>query len=358
MEGTVMKIVGIRADGGPAIGMGHIMRCLSLAVEFRKQGCKVYFLSRLEYGIQKIEEEGFEVLPLSYRYSGGAEKFHYGETSALQQEAVEIINAVKKHEIDLLFIDTYNVTEKYLLQIKPHVKKLGYIDDLNGFVYPVDILVNGNIGAKYINYIRYSADEVMLLGPKYNLIRREFHNLPERKVNEKVREIMVTTGGTDPYSMSSKILNILLSDKEFRSLKINVIVGNSFDNKNELRRISCLNSNVTLHENIKKISSIMLASDIAISAGGSTLYELCACGTPTLAFSMADNQRDIVEAMDREGYIVSLGRYDEVTGERLINEFKKLYNDFEKRLKLRKKSQSMVDGNGARRVVSEVLTGF
>ena len=320
-----MRTIAFRVDGGKHIGVGHIMRCLSLAKEFSKNDYKVYFLSKFKGGIEKIKEEGFEVIQL--KNNDDKEKctgFNYGDTDELQEEAHEIINTIKYYKIDLLFIDTYNVTEGHFLKIKPHVKKLGYIDDLNKFVYPVDILINGNITAEYMDYKKYSNDEIMLLGPKYNLIREEFRNLPKRTINREVKEIIITTGGSDPRNMSSKITNMILQDEELRKLRINIIVGSGFDNKEELKEISKLNNNVILHENVKHISEIMLKSDIAISAGGSTLYELCACGTPTLAFIYAENQEFIVRKMKELGYVISLGWFNKLNGRNLIKPIKML----------------------------------
>lgn len=346
-----MVKVGFRVDGGPSIGMGHIMRCLSLAKEFRKNGYKVYFLSKISDGIERIREEGFEVIHLKYNEIKNAKGFYYGNKNELKEEAEEIINSVNEYKIDLLFIDIYNVTEEYFLKIKPHVKKLGYIDDLNKFVYPVDILINGNITAEYMDYKKYSEDEIMLLGSKYNLIRDEFRNLPKRAINEDVKEIMITTGGSDPHNMSSRILNWLLNDKELKKLKINVIVGSGFNNKEELRKISQKYNNVILHENVKYMSKIMLESDIAISSGGSTLYELCACGTPTLAFIYAENQEFIVKKMDELGYIKSLGRYYEVETNKMLKEIYFMKNSFELRAKCAAKQQLLVDAMGTIRIV-------
>ncbi|WIF93901.1 UDP-2,4-diacetamido-2,4,6-trideoxy-beta-L-altropyranose hydrolase [Caminicella sporogenes] len=345
-----MKMIAFRADGGLNIGMGHIMRSLSLAKEFRKNGYKVYFISKYRGGIEKIKEENFDVIQLKLREIKNTTGFNYGNPKELDKEADEIISIIKLYNIDLLFIDTYNVTEEYFLKIKQHVKKLGYIDDLNKFVYPVDILINGNITAEYMDYKKYSEDEIMLLGPKYNLIRDEFRNLPKRKIKEKVEEIMITTGGSDPHNMSSRILNWLLNDKELKKLKINVIVGSGFNNKEELRKISQIYNNVILHENVKRISEIMLKSDIAISTGGSTLYELCACGTPTLAFIYADNQEFIVEKMDESGYVKNLGWYDKLQKEYLINNLKEyMYNFYEKE-NIYKIQKKLVDGKGVERI--------
>lgn len=347
-----MKIIAFRADGGQNIGMGHVMRCLSLAKEFRRNRHKVYFLSKLEKGIEKIEEENFEVIQLNDRKMENTNGFNYGNVDELDGEVEEIVKAIKKYKIELFFIDTYNITEEYFLKIKPHVRKLGYIDDLNKFVYPVDILINGNITAEYMEYKKYSEQQIMLLGPKYNLIRDEFRNLPERDIKEEVKEIMITTGGSDPYNMSIKIVNMILQDEELKHLTINIIVGNGFKNKEELKIISNKNENVILYENVKCMSKIMLKSDITISAGGSTLYELCTCGTPVLAFIMADNQEFIVKKMNELGYIKSIGWYKELNSKVLTLAVKSLVKDFDLRKKLSIRGRNLIDAKGVQRIVS------
>lgn len=350
-----MNTVAFRADGGQKVGMGHIMRCLSLAKEFRKNGFRVYFMSKYEQAIKKVQEEGFDVFKLPNDEIAILEGFNCGSINKLDEEAKDIIKLIKKHNIEILFIDTYNVTEKYFLDIKPHVNKLAYIDDINKFVYPVDILINGNITGEYMNYKKYSEDQIMLLGPKYNLIRDEFRNLPDREINKEVKEVMITTGGSDPYNMTLKLLKILLEDDEIGNLRFNVIVGGGFTNKEELRNISKRNENVILYENVKKMSEIMLRSDIAISSGGSTLYELCVCGTPTLTFIMAYNQKFIVEKMSEFGYFQSLGWYNEICKNKLLKLIQELKTDYDFRKKIKAKTQKLIDCRGIERIV-QILT--
>jgi UDP-2,4-diacetamido-2,4,6-trideoxy-beta-L-altropyranose hydrolase len=348
-----MQTIAFRVDGGLYIGMGHIMRCLSLAKEFkRKNDYKVYFISKYKAGIDKIKEENFEVIQLKHKNVVNTVGFNYGNPEELDKEAEEIVDIITKYKIDLLFIDSYNVTEEYFLIVKPHVERLAYIDDLNKFVYPVDILINGNIAAECMDYKKYSENQIMLLGAKYNLIRDEFRNLPKREIKEKVEEIMITTGGSDPYNMSVKLLNIIMGDEELKNLIINVIVGNDFTNKEELIKINQVSKNVILHENIKYISKIMLKSDVAISSGGSTLYELCVCGTPTLAFIYADNQEYIVRKMDELGYLQNLGWYYELKNEQFINSLKNMIYNYYFRIKLSDKQNKLVDVKGVERIVS------
>ncbi|HOM01302.1 MAG TPA: UDP-2,4-diacetamido-2,4,6-trideoxy-beta-L-altropyranose hydrolase [Acetivibrio sp.] len=350
-----MLDIGIRVDGSSNIGMGHIMRCLSLAKGFRNAGANVFFLSRFEQGISKIRQDEFEVVEMPHENSRHLEGFFYGDASELEEDSEEIIRKIKAFNLDVLIIDSYNVNREFFLKLKPHVKKLCYIDDVNKFVYPVDVLINGNVTATAFNYTKYSNDELMLLGLKYNLIRDEFKDLPERIINRNVREMMITTGGADPFNLSLRLASIILSDEEFKDIGINIVVGSGFTNVESLKELARKSSNVILHENVLRMSEIMLKSDVAISAGGSTLYELCACGTPALAIVIADNQREMVDMLSSQGYIINLGWHGELSNMEILQKIKLLCKDYEKRVSISRKMQRLVDGEGVRRVVEEIM---
>ncbi len=350
-----MLNIGIRADGSKNIGMGHIMRCLSLAKGFRDAGANVYFLSRHEQGITKIRQNRFEVIEMPYQKSGTPKGFSYGDVSELKEDVQQIIAGIRAFNLDVLIIDSYNVTKEFFLELKPHVKKLCYIDDVNRFPYPVDILINGNITGTTLNYTKYSDDQIMLLGLKYNLIRDEFKGLPERKINKDVREIMITTGGSDPFNLSLRLAEIILSDEEFKGVRLNIVVGSGFTDVDSLIGLCRNNKNVVLHENVSKMSEIMLRSDVAISAGGSTLYELCACGTPTLGMVIADNQIEIVDMLSAEGYITNLGWHSELSDRKVLDTLKLLCKDYDRRVSVSREMQKLVDGEGVRRVVEEIM---
>ncbi len=343
-----MVRVAIRADGSPDIGMGHIIRSLSLAKAFRNQGANVHFLSLFMQGIERIEQEGFAAkgfMPVTA--PDRTIPACASETDCLAQE-------LKANPVDILVIDSYNVTEEYFLKVKPLVKIVVYIDDMNKFIYPVDILLNGNITGQYMGYKKYTESEIMLLGLRYNLIRDEFLGLADKKINKEINNIMVTTGGSDPYNLSCELVKGIMEIPEFSNVYINVIVGGAFKEKDRLLALSENYDRVVLHENASNIASIMLQADIAVSAGGSTLYELCACGTPTLAFVMADNQEFLVEKMNELGYIKSLGWYTSMIYkiEEVLNG---LAQDYELRKRMSVKGRSLVDAKGTGRAASAIL---
>ncbi len=350
-----MMKVGIRVDGSTNIGMGHIMRCLSLAKGFRNASIDVYFLSKFEQGILKIREEGYEAIELTHHSEIHTEEFYYGDVLSLKEETDEIIQRLNVLNLDILFIDSYNVTEEFFLKLKPFVKKLCYIDDINKFTYPVDVLVNGNITGESLGYKRYYEDEILMLGVKYNLIRDEFKNLPERIVNRGVKEIMITTGGSDPFELSLRLAGTIIASGWLKDIVINIVAGRGFTNLDSLRDLSQKNANVVIHENVSKMSELMLKCDIAITAGGSTLYELCACGTPALAFIIAENQKEVVDMLCDKGYIQSLGWHNEFTDLEFLNALELLCKDYGKRVSCSKKMQKLVDGEGVRRIVDELV---
>lgn len=347
-----MKIA-FRVDGGKSIGMGHIMRCLSLANEFRKKGVEVYFISKYYEGIEKIEENKFYTVKLPCDDIDSSKIFDYGDNQTLDEEALKIVEILKKYDISTLIVDSYNVSEKYLLKLKENLKILTYIDDINSFSYPVDILVNGNSFAIDVEYKKYFESEKLLLGSKYNLIRSEFKNLPKRKISKEVRSIMITTGGSDPDGVLIKTVREILKDDYFNNISLNLVVGSGFSNKEEIYLLGEENKYIRIYENPSSISEIMLNSDIAISSGGSTLYELCSCGTPTLAFIYADNQLPLVEKLSNSGYVVDMGWYNDDLN--LLYNLKGLMKDFSKRIEMSVKGQELVDGNGASRVADAII---
>lgn len=319
------------------------MRCLSLAAELTEQGLNVTFLSRFQEGIEKIRSLGFKVIEMTVL-----------DTPVLLNEAIQIIGQMQSNNIHGIVIDSYNVSPEYFNRLEPHAR-IAYIDDINSFIYPVDIIINGNINATELNYIKHSKAQQMLIGIEYNMIRREFRSLPKRVITREIRQIMLTTGGSDSFRVSYRLIRYILTNLSFKNYQINLIVGTAFLNKAELYQLAGIHKNLIIHENPSRMSEIMMESDVAISSGGSTPYELCACGTPTLAFIMAGNQTGIVKKMDELGLVQSIGWHNEMTESGFIKALLDLEFDYMKRKEMSSKGQKLVDGNGCKRIVQRFL---
>ncbi|WZL73747.1 UDP-2,4-diacetamido-2,4,6-trideoxy-beta-L-altropyranose hydrolase [Clostridiaceae bacterium 35-E11] len=351
------KKVFIRVDGSSLIGMGHIMRCITLAKELLMLGLRPIFISSYHLGIERLKEENFEVIETQNNQEEG---FYSNDLVRLERESHNLNKLINEYGIEILIVDTYNVCKDYFIKLKNNISKLIYIDDLNSFPYSVDYIVNGNYNADKIHYTKYFPHTELLLGNKYTLMRKEFRNIPRCKVKQKIESVMITTGSTDNFLLSEKFLITLLS--QYDDLKINIVVGKGYKNIDKLIYYKCQNNNIRLYSNerticneygdieYKSMSSIMMISDIAFSAGGSTLYELMACGIPTIGFIIAENQQGIVNSLATDGYILNLGWYIDITKEKIISEFDKLYKSYETRKFMEERSRSLVDGRGAERV--------
>jgi UDP-2,4-diacetamido-2,4,6-trideoxy-beta-L-altropyranose hydrolase len=358
-----MAKIAVRTDGGDGIGLGHVMRCLSLAEAFTKAGHDVCFLGKLNIGLAIAKDRGFRTIKLEQ------DEFEDIEPGrVLQNELKAMIRFLKASQIDIVIVDSYQVSAIYLTALRQSGSKLVYIDDENKFSIPADVVINGNLTAPFLGYRKYDIAQILLLGAEYNLIRSEFKNLPVKAVTDKVKTVLLTTGGTDSFHVTSKILNTVLKADEFANLRFNVLVGGGFTNIGELVDLSKMHSRVRLFSSQRRhsypeiefcsVANLMMDSDIAISAGGSTLYELAACGTPVLAFILADNQRFLVEKMAELGYVRNIGWYDQLEAKELVRQLHALIHHFTARAEMSRKGQNLVDAIGSERIVNHLLQAF
>lgn len=341
-----MMKVAVRADGGANIGMGHIQRCLALSSQLKKNGAKILFISKKDKTIEKkIEQEEFEVIPLK-------------NNVGLAEDLKHTINTIKAHKLDVVITDSYAIDEHYLTEIKKTVFLLVSIDDIAGISFPSDIVVNQNIYAKDLDYHSSTGRTKFLLGPNYALLREKFSNLGKRKINEKVKNILITLGGSDFFNLTPKILKIL--DRINQNFKITVVIGPFFKNISEIEKTAKeIDKKVELIYDSYEMSKIMLASDLAIAGGGTTLYELAATGTPALTFCLADNQEKNIRGMTEVGRLINMGWGNEWEEEGFYyREIDNLANNYAVREKMSELGQELVDGEGSWRVSEIIIESF
>ncbi len=339
--------------GSASIGMGHIIRSLSLAEAFRESGHEVDFFSKYKLGIELIQRKGFEVECIPDQ-SGETkiDKFFYGNIKEALQDA-EYICCQIKGVTDVLVVDSYNVNADFFTVLKEKTKCLVYVDDLNAFLYPVDIIINGSASAPYMGYEKIQ-NAKLFLGLPYNLIRKEFRAVPARNICEKVTEILITTGNSDPCHMTEKILDILKCSELFKDLSFHVIIGSGFETES-LSMLDIVNEqSIHLHYKPENILEIMMKCDLAITAGGSTLYELAACGVPAIVFAYAENQIPQIKAMEEEKLLKYVGFYQTIDKINLLESISAMQEQYVFRKRLVEKLQLLVDAKGALRVVKEI----
>lgn len=154
--------------------------------------------------------------------------------------------------------------------------------------------------------------------------------------------------------MTEKILDILLSEERFSGLRYHVIVGGGFEKDIWTDPGLSDDGQVLLYDRPSDMCGIMSGCDLAVSAGGSTLYELAACGIPTVAFAYADNQLLHIRALERQGLLRYIGYHDRLDGQKLIGHILYLMGHPDIRKKISAEQRALVDGKGCDRIVEKI----
>ena len=333
----------IRADANPNIGMGHIMRCLSIADAFHSAGLDLTFILADDGVKPLVISRGYQVIILHSDYEHMEAELPLWESQTIKST-------------DYIIIDSYFISDRYLNELKCKVTngKLIYIDDLATFPYPVDILVNYNAYGTDLDYVLFYVTAnvdipQLILGPSYAPLRSMFRGLSKKVQPERVENVLISTGGSDLLHLA---LSIVKSKPE--NYIYHVLIGALNSDKEEIKRLA--GENIVLHENVADMKALIESVDIVVSAAGSTLYEICASGVPLITYVLADNQMLGAEAFGKLGLAVNLGdmRTEKQRAEKIFTAIKELDKNYERRCSIGIRMQEMIDGFGADRMVKEI----
>lgn len=358
------QLILIRTDGNRHIATGHLLRCLSVAGACKKQNMQVFFLvsdtESRELLLSFLKETSFsstKICCLSQAdYQNPAKEL--GELLPLIGELQQQTHC--SFENTVFFLDSYYVTKDYLKAIRPWAK-IAYLDDLQLFDYPADLVINYDIipPEDLASYQEaYQNAGQTLLGGLYAPLRQQFlgrHSL----LQENVRNVLVTTGGSDPEHFCLRLVTLLAQYPELtKTLQFHIVIGRLNTDKAHLLALAAGCSYLSLHENITDMASFMLSCDLAISASGTTLYELCALGIPTISYTMADNQLISAKAFDRVQAVPYAGdirfQKDEVI-HHALQFVTAMSQNFEARKTAHETMSSLVDDQGSARIADALL---
>ena len=367
-------MVVIRADANSKIGMGHVMRCLSVADALLKRGEEVLFVTADDTPVPLLTKKGvpYRVLHTDYADMEAELPKLWNALSELPQGPGEPEAALPQRNTFIL-VDSYYVTEKYLAALKKRITTI-YMDDIYAFSYPVDMLINYNIYGEEMGYEKDAAfaDTKLLLGTKYVPLREEFSAgagyVQSRKelslgaANVTPAEeggILITTGGSDSFNLAGQLLMEAMKYDALKEKEYHVVSGSLNPHIGELQALAQKHENIHIHCNVTNMAELMAESEVALSAGGSTLYELCAMGVPVIAFSFAENQERLVQTFVKRGIAQYGGNY-RTDGNKMIQNtiagLEKLCGDEALKTEYRRKALQLVDGRGAERIAEALLS--
>lgn len=360
-----MKVC-FRVDASEKIGSGHVMRCLTLAKEMKKKRASVYFITKKYSGSLNsiISREGYKVFSLENNtdnYEKDCKRDDYFNFE-LERDVLDSSAILKELDIDILVVDHYELDVKWEAKIKKYVKKIVVIDDMANRFHDCDVLLDQNYGRKEAHYISIVPESCRLLcGVEYSLIRDEFLKLKkksiERRKNNSIKKVFISMGGADVLNISSQVLIELEKHKVLPNAEYILILGNASPHVEYVKKlISKLSIDVKLYINVNNMAELMMACDIAIGASGSTTWERCCLGLPTITLILAKNQKFIANSLNEIGAVKLIGCPDDISWKKkLIKAFENFKNNPESLYEMSKISESINDGLGVKRVVEVIL---
>lgn len=347
-----MKII-IRADANKTVSMGHVMRCLSIADVLKTLGASVLFVCAGSDAKELINKRGFDVSVLNTDFDKTLE------------ELDKFTALIKEVNPDLIICDGYYFSSLYFEKIGKLAKTV-YLDDYSKDAYPVDVLINYNIYGDLTDYEGiYKKAGVklpkLILGTGYVPLRKEFIDAKPIEIKKDAPyDVLVSTGGSDSLHIAKTVADRFVeSPKE--GIRLNILVGPFSSDYDYLINLEKSHPDtVKIWSNITDMPGFLANFDYAISAAGSTTYELCRMGVPSVIFSMAENQDLINETFDKKNIIKSAGnakKHFDDTINNLLHCIYTIEECYEQRVMFSDAQKKCVDGKGALRIANFLIKG-
>lgn len=351
----------IRADASSQMGSGHLMRCLTLAEGLRDRGATVHFICRSHRGnlCEFLEQRGFSVhrLPVMESTPGIPPlTLHEGWLGASWEADAEQTAAILSELglVDWLIVDHYALDYQWEARLRPLARRIMVIDDLADRRHDCDLILDQNfywdMTRRYQDLVPQSCQQ--LVGPKYALLNRTFsvHQRTPVERNRTVERILVYFGATDPSGETLKALAALERLGAW-SLEIDVVVGLSNPRAAEITALADRMEGCRVLSYVEDMAQLMARADLALGASGTTTWERCFKGLPSIVISIAKNQEETASALAEAGYILYLGPHDEVSVDLIHDCLKTILQSNRWRESLAKRCAELVDGRGVRRVL-------
>jgi UDP-2,4-diacetamido-2,4,6-trideoxy-beta-L-altropyranose hydrolase len=337
----------IRADASVTAGTGHVMRCLALAQAWQDAGGHVVFAMaegtdavRARISSEKMEPVEVEAKPAS------------------ADDARQTRELAQRSSADWVALDGYRFNADYRDELRSGGLKLIFLDDEGiGTRCSAEIILNQNSDALEEKYPGREPQTELLLGTRYALLRREFLTWRERKkeISGSARQLLVTMGGSDPDNLTSTVVEALRSITA-DGLQATVLAGGSNPHFESLREaVYGSASAIRLQASATNMPELMAQADLAIIAGGGTLWELLYMACPVISFSRNAVQSRILQHLHEKGVVRHLGDPRQAAPGRLAGTITELAASSERRAAMAEAGRRQVDGEGAWRVCEAMM---
>lgn len=339
------------------------MRCLALGKVLREQKAQLTFIMREPPASVRavIENQGFGVrlMAESYPASVGLEGYESWLRAPWDLDARETCSILSQEgKVDWLIVDHYGIDYKWEESVRPLAGKTLVIDDLARRAHSCDLLLNQNLVANGDE--RYSPlvpDGCRLLvGPQFALLRPEFRAAREslRRTFDNVANLLVFLGGADPDSITERVLRVIESIRG-DELLVTVVLGAANPRRNTIESLYGSRDGYRVVVQTENIARLMAEADASIGAGGTSTWERCCLGLPSMAFAIAENQLEVMQEVAKIGACLYVGPHQQISDEKIALDIGILISNSCLRKSMSEISLRLVDGLGCDRVSKEML---
>lgn len=313
-------------------GLGHVSRCSSYAQYLGARGIEVSWLIA-----------GDDIAAACAEHEAAAEQIDWDSPTLLRDRA---------RGYDIAIVDSYHASlESYetLAELVPHCL---WLDDEQRMAYPRGLIVNPSAQASSERSIASRPGSRLLSGYAYQSLRPEFLEDFRREVPDCPGRILVMMGGTDPRGLTLKVVET--ARMVYPLASVDAVVASEASRRAMERRLP---EGCSLHGRLEasRVRKLMEQADIAVSAGGQTLFEACRTGLPSVAICVAENQRSQAEALDSLGAIKLVRGNDKDAVLEAVAALLRELAPPEARSSLSITGPKVVDGGGTRRAIAELL---
>jgi UDP-2,4-diacetamido-2,4,6-trideoxy-beta-L-altropyranose hydrolase len=353
--------VAFRIDASAQIGIGHAMRCLTLANALRADGARTRFVFRQipDDLHARIRAKGHEVSVLAPVAAGEAPddlpQARLLPTSQAR-DAWDSRAALEGLDWDWLVVDHYALDSRWESSVRDVARRIMVIDDAADRDHDCDLLLDQNLHENMERRYdsRVSVTTRRLLGPEFALLRPEFGELRSRVVprDGSVRRVFVLFGGFDACNFTQRAVTALERAAP-HGLRVDVVIGSGHPYRAGIEQ-ECVRLGFDCHVQSEEIARLMAVADLAFGAGGSASWERCCLGLATLCVSFADNQRPISEALHKAGACIYAGDEGTATVGRLESLLRELLLHPSRLQQMSARAYDLVDGLGTARVSREI----
>ena len=342
-----------RADGSAATGAGHLMRCLTVAQELQKKLIhpeEVCFLCAEEASAELLRSRKMPVQVLKT------------DPADLEGE-LPVLETLPGDRTSVFLVDSYYVTDAYLSGLK-RFGRVFLLDDMQQHAFPADGVINYNLFASEEKYRElYGTKIPQYLGAPYVPVRQQFCKASaDYELADRVTDLLITTGGGDRDNIAGEILEELCEHcLKDRKVRYHLVVGKFNPNRDRLEQYAAEHPEVILHCDVQDMAGLMAQCQLAVTAGGTTIYELAVLGVPFVCFSYAENQEGLTEWIGKQGIAGYAGAWHHAeaqTLEQIGVWCVKAYEDRAVRQRAYEAERILIDGQGAARIAQILLSAY